>query len=114
MRGRILIPVIGHTEPFIWGLWAKIPHASFIRFGQLWDVEKRDLEPPFSGRIANRIPVYPATLDLPCKVVMQNARQRPIFELESADHPLVVEPRNGITLDRVKEFVSLLEQHRRA
>jgi len=43
---------------------------------------------------------------------MKNARTRPIFEIESPEHPLAVEQRNGITLDRVKEFAALLEQHR--
>ncbi len=112
IRGRILLPVIGQTAPFIWGLWARISQESFVRFGQFWDVEKRDHEPPFPAGIANHVPVYPATLDLKCSVRMQNARRRPSFVLESPDHPLANEQRNGITLDRVKELASLLGQHR--
>src|SRR5262245_37468837 len=68
VRGRILIPVIGHKEPFIWGLWASLSQESFARYGQLWDVEKREHEPLLPGSLANHIPVYPETLGLKCKV----------------------------------------------
>jgi hypothetical protein len=45
--------------------------------------------------------------------MMKNARRHPSFELDSPDHPLAIEQRNGITLDRVKEIASLVQRHSR-
>jgi hypothetical protein len=111
IRGRIVIPVIDCKEPFIWGSWASVSKQSFVRFGQLWDVAIREDEPPMPGRFGSDIPIYPATADLPCRIVMKNTRRRPSFEIEAPDHPLAIEQRNGITLDRVKEIAALVLRH---
>jgi hypothetical protein len=113
IRGRILIPVIGSGDPFIWGCWASVSQASFERFGRLWDVKVREHEPPISGRLANDIPLYPNTRDLACTIRMKNVRRRPSFEIEHADHALAIEQRSGITLDRVKEIAAAVLQHSR-
>jgi hypothetical protein len=113
VRGRILVPVAGHTEPFIFNLWAAVSQQDFVRYGQLWDVERRAQEAPLAGRLANTIAGYPPALGLECKVVLQDARVRPSFELPSPDHPLALEQRRGITLDRVKEIAAVMQQHRK-
>jgi hypothetical protein len=111
IRGRIVIPVIGSEDPFIWGVWAAVSQKSFVRFGELWDVDIREHETPFPGTLGNDIPIYPKTVDLRCNILMKNARKRPSFELEATDHPLAVEQRNGITLDRVKEIAAFVLRH---
>ena len=111
IRGRIVIPVIGRKEPFIWGCWASVSEQSFARFGELWDVKSRENEPPLPGRLASDIPLYPGTVGLACKIIMKNAGKRPSFELEATDHPLANEQRNGMTLDRVKEIASVVMRH---
>jgi hypothetical protein len=113
IRGRIVIPVTNCEEPFIWGTWASVSQESFVRFGQLWDTAVRENEPPLHGRFGSDIPIYPSTNGLPCRIVMKNARRRPSFEIEAQDHPLAIEQRNGITLDRVKEIASLVLRHSR-
>jgi hypothetical protein len=113
IRGRIVIPVIGHQDPFIWGSWAAVSKKDFERFGQLWDTKVREHEPPLSGLFDNDIPIYPPTRGLKCSLHMKDARKRPSFVLESADHPLVAEQRDGITLDRVKEIAAAVLQHRK-
>ncbi|WP_308294565.1 hypothetical protein [Streptomyces sp. RKAG290] len=35
--------------------------------------------------------------------------RRPLIELEPTDHPLAVEQRNGITLDRVREIAEAVQ-----
>lgn len=35
----------------------------------------------------------------------------PYVELEPTDHPLAIEQRNGITLDRVKEIEEMIQRH---
>jgi hypothetical protein len=36
---------------------------------------------------------------------------RPFIELEPTDHPLAIEQREGISLERVKELAALLLRH---
>jgi hypothetical protein len=110
VRGRVVIPVIGRTEPFIWGVWAAVSQDDFVRFGKLWDIEIREHE-SFPGLLANDIPIYPKTFNLKCNILMKNARKRPSFELEATDHPLAIEQRNGIALDRVKEIAAKVLRH---
>jgi hypothetical protein len=111
VRGCIVIPVIDHADSFVWGVWVSVSEKSFDRIGQLWDVEIRDHEPPFFGWLANNISIYPTTRNLKLNVVLNNAGQRPSLLLEPTDHPLAVEQRNGITLDRVKDIASQVLQH---
>ena len=111
VRGRIVIPIVGHTDPFIWGCWASVSRESFEQFGKLWDAPVREHEPPLPAQLANDNPIYPATVGLACNVVMKNARRRPSFEILSTDHPIALEQRNGITLERVKEIASLVQRH---
>ena len=35
----------------------------------------------------------------------------PYVELEPTDHPLAIEQRNGITLERVKEIQEIIQRH---
>jgi hypothetical protein len=111
IRGRVVIPVIGQSEPFIWGVWASVSKDDFARYGKLWDVSVREHEPPLPGELASDIPIYPKTLGLKCRINLRNERKRPWFEIESTDHPLAIEQRNGIALDRVKEIAAVIQRH---
>lgn len=111
LRGRILLPVIGSDDPFIWGCWVSISPQSYGRVEELWKTEIREHEPPFPGSLASDISIYPKTFNLKCSVHLKNAGRRPSFELEPTNHPLGAEQRNGITLDSVKEIAALVLQH---
>lgn len=113
VRGRVLLPVEGFDDPFIWGCWASVSKETFEAYGKFWDVPNRADMLPFEGTLASDIPLYPATAGLRCKIQMRDARKRPSFILESTDHSLAMEQRNGITLDRVKEIASTILQHRK-
>jgi hypothetical protein len=52
--------------------------------------------------------VYPTTLNLALNVHTRPIGQRPFLEVEPTDHPLAVEQREGITLDRVREINALM------
>ena len=56
------------------------------------------------GWFSNRLNGYPDTLNLKCQVRPRDGRQRPHIELESTEHPLALEQRNGITFDRLLEI----------
>ena len=113
IRGRVLLPVEGYDDPFIWGCWASVSKETFEAYGKFWDVPNRADMPPFEGMLASDIPIYPATAGLSCRIQMRDTRKRPSFILESTDHPLAVEQRNGITLDRVKDIASKILKHKK-
>jgi hypothetical protein len=110
LRGRIPVPVIGRDEPFIWGVWAQVGEPDFVRTNRMWRIEGREASPPFTGWLNTPIPIYSDTLNLELRVLTQVVGRRPHFELTDRAHPLAVEQKNGITMERVRAIaVALLE-----
>ena len=111
IRGCLEIPILDCGDSFVWGVWLSLSEASFARIGELWDLDIRDREPPFFGWLCNELSVYPPTFGLKVKIHLRNDGVRPFVELEPTDHPLAVEQRKGIRLERVEEIASALLQH---
>ncbi len=108
IRGCLDIPVINGDGPFVWGVWASLSKTSFQRTSEIWEQGGRESEPPFFGWLSTALPLYPETLHLKTHVHTQPLGQRPFIELEPTDHPLAVEQREGITMDRVREIAEAL------
>jgi hypothetical protein len=106
--GNIDIPVIGATEVFRWSVWVSLSKTNYKRMGKLWNKQGREKEPPYFGWLSTSLPVYPETLNLKTNVHTQAVGVRPFIELEPTDHPLAVEQRNGITMDRVQEIAEII------
>lgn len=104
LRGRILVPVIGLEEPFVWGVWAEVSPKSFLRTHELWSTPGRENEPPFPGWLNTELPLYGDTINLEVNVQTQVVGWRPQFTVVDQEHPLAVEQREGITLERVEEI----------
>lgn len=108
IRGCLELPVLDGKQPFIWGVWASLSKSSFQRCFEMWEQEGRESEPPFFGWLSTALPQYPETLNLKTHVHTRPIGQRPFIELEPTDHPLAVEQRLGITMDRVREIAEAL------
>lgn len=106
LRGRIVVPVIGLEEPFIWGVWAEVSPKCFIRTHELWNEQGRELEPVYSGWLDTELPLYGTTTNLEVNVKTQIVGRRPHFEIISDEHPLGKEQCAGITLARVQEIAA--------
>jgi hypothetical protein len=106
LRGVIEIPIIGLNENFRWGTWVAITEEGFRRALDLWTAETIEDEPPLGGWLGNDISNYPDTINLATHVHLRPGKLRPAIELLSVDHPLAVEQREGITLERVEEIVA--------
>ncbi|MFD9791430.1 DUF2199 domain-containing protein [Streptomyces sp. NPDC059070] len=105
VKGVIEIPIVGSDEVFSWGVWVSLSRENFSRSADLWDTLGREAEKPYFGWLTTDLPVYsPATLNLKTHVRTRPVGERPYVELEPTDHPLAVEQRAGITLDRVREI----------
>ena len=99
-------------EVFVWGVWVSLSEASMQRATELWNAEAIEIEPPRFGWLSTNIRVYPRTLELKTAVHFRGGNLRPRIEVESTDHPLAVEQRQGITVERVQEIAAaLLHRH---
>ena len=105
IRGCIEIPVIDGEGPFIWDVWVSLSEANFNKTNDYWDVEGREdkLEPMF-GWLSTDIPYYPETINLKTNVHTRSLGIRPYIELEPTNHPLAIEQRKGITMERIKKI----------
>jgi len=109
IRGCLEIPVPGSTEPFLWGLWASILEEVFDEISESWEQQGREnVRGPFKGRLANSLSLYPETLNLKVKILIQPIATRPLFIVEQLEHPLAVEQQTGISEERAREIASLL------
>jgi hypothetical protein len=102
--GRIILPVVDGPEPFCWLAWVSLSKENFLRASERWCAEGRESEPPYFGWLQSALPYSPTTLSLRTNVLTQPVGQRPLIELEPAEHPLSVEQRRGITMARVREI----------
>jgi hypothetical protein len=104
IRGCLEVPVIGQEQVFSWGVWTSLSEKNFLHFQHLFNESQRAQHGPFFGWLCSHIWLYPDTLNLKTMVHLRNDGIRPSVELEPTDHPLAVEQRMGITLDRVAEI----------
>jgi hypothetical protein len=111
IRGCLDIPV-GGAQTFEWGVWVSLSEESFARAHELWDGPVPADEKPRFGWLCTEIPVYPSTLHLKTHVHFRDGNRRPLIKLEPTDHPLAVEQRNGITMQRVQEIAAALLHQR--
>lgn len=102
--GNIDIRVADRDEPFSWDVWVSLSAKNFLRATELWHTPGRESEPAYFGWLSTRLPGYPDTVNLKTKAHTRKVGRRPFIELEPTDHPLAVEQREGITLDRVREI----------
>jgi hypothetical protein len=98
--------------PFAWNVWVSVSRKSFLRVCDLMDEPQREDEPAYFGWLCNSIPGYPETLNLKTMVHTRVVGLRPLIELEPTEHPLAMEQRNGITMDRVREIPERMYYHR--
>lgn len=107
VKGLIEIPLIGSDEVFSWGVWVSLSRESSSRASDRWDRAGREAERPYFGRLTTDLPVYATTtLNLKTRVHTQPVGERPFVELEPTDHPLAIEQRTGIGLERGRSRTS--------
>lgn len=104
VRGIVEIPVLESDITFRYGVWASLSKSNFDRIVELWRDERLLNEPPYFGWLSNSIDLYPETLNLKTNVASKSVKDRPYITLQATDHPLSIEQRSGITIDRVHEF----------
>jgi hypothetical protein len=108
VRGCLEIPVREAAEPLIWGVWVSLSEKSFIAWQNVFADQYRSHVGPFFGWLNSWLEPYPDTMDLKTRVHLRDHGIRPWIELEPTDHPLAVEQRLGISVDRVAEIHAIM------
>jgi hypothetical protein len=104
VRCILPIPVHGVDEYFAYGVWSSLSKENFELYREHWDHPASDGLGPWFGWFSNHLKAYPETASLKCRVHPQDGGQRPLLELEPCDHPLAMEQRQGITVERLLEI----------
>jgi hypothetical protein len=104
VRGCIEIPILGALEPFLWGVWVSLNKSNFEREQKLVKDPKRSDEPAYFGWLCTRIEIYPDTAGLMTDVHTRRVGLRPLVRVQRSEHPLSLEQRNGISMDRVLDI----------
>jgi hypothetical protein len=109
VRARLVIPVHDADDDFEWGVWVSLSRDNFRRMLDLWTTPGREREPAYFGWLSTELPAYPVeTLNLKTHVHTDEVGTRPHVLLEPTDHPLAVEQRTGITVERVREIAEMV------
>jgi hypothetical protein len=108
VRGCLEIPVHDADEPLIWGVWVSLSEQSFIAWLKVFEEEHRSHVGPFFGWLNAWLKPYPETTNLKTRVHLRDHGLRPRIELEATDHPLALEQRSGISVDRVAEIYAIM------
>ncbi|GFO57575.1 hypothetical protein GMSM_45820 [Geomonas sp. Red276] len=109
VRGCIELPVVGTGEFFEWGVWVSLKEENFFIWQDCYESVQRSNIGPFFGWLCSRLPGYPETLYMKTMVHLRDNGIRPLIVPDKTDHPLSIEQRNGITMERVQEIINLME-----
>ncbi|WP_239620717.1 DUF2199 domain-containing protein [Bradyrhizobium sp. I71] len=80
-----------------------LSQSSFAMFKSSLDRPARAHLGSFFGWLSAELPLYPRTENLKTRLHLRDGI-RPYIELEPTDHPLAVEQRRGMSVDRVAEI----------
>lgn len=105
IRCQLPVKVRRTAEDFAWGIWSSLSKQNFLRYQASYEDDMSDWEPMF-GYLSNRLPYYPDTLSLKLSVQTGPKGTRPSAQLEPTDHPLAIEQRNGMTLEKLLEIIA--------
>jgi hypothetical protein len=108
IRGVVEIPLVGKPDRFGFGVWVSQKRENFERYRN--EPESTEIRPSF-GWLCTRIAFYSRdTYLLKTKAHFRAGGLRPAIELEPTDHPLAVDQREGITLDKAWDIVHFYER----
>ena len=73
-----------------------------------WESPDRSSDPPYFGWLCSSISVYPSTIHLKLSVQSRPPGLTPLFTVEPNEHPLAVDQRSGISIERWNDLAHQL------
>lgn len=112
VRGIIELPILETEDKFCYGAWVQVSKKDYKKFLKAWVKSKRNdetVDEHIYGFLACMMPpnLYPDAYGLN-SVICDRPDKAAGIVLEPTEHPLALEQRQGITMDRVHEMVRTL------
>jgi hypothetical protein len=104
VRGVLDIPVQGLEDPFSVGAWSTLSRANFEIYVDGFDGAAAEADHAWTGWFSSSLEPFPPSINEPCRVEPRAGGLRPLLRLHSADHPLALAERDGISVDRLLEI----------
>lgn len=105
VRACLEIPIRGTDRHFEWGVWCSLSERSFDEMADHWTDPAREALGPYFGWLCTVIPTYPDTMFMKTHVRQRRVGVRPTVELARTDHPLAIDQREGIEVERLNRIV---------
>ncbi len=106
VRGCLYIPIRDRQESLCWGVWVSLNEQNFCRYEEIGNQDVSETEPAYFGWMCSSLPLYPNTLLMKTHVHLNKPGLRPTIELEPTDHPLAVDQREGISIEKWHEIIN--------
>lgn len=108
IRCLLAVPFVGSGDYFGWGLWVEVARSVFERYVTLYD-EDASAEPPYTGTIANRPPLYADALGADVWIQFGSSKERATIHFpQGAPSTLAAEQRQGIDAARYHEILKAI------
>jgi hypothetical protein len=104
VRGHIEIPIHDYPEPLAFSVWSSLSESSFLHMCDRWEAADRAFDPPYFGWLCSPVAPYPDSIHLKLSVQSRPPGLTPLFFIEPSDHPLSIDQRDGISIERWHEM----------
>ena len=109
VRALIEVPMRLEDDRFGWGVWVRLGSDDFDDLAERW-TDPQASGHTYHGWLATDLPAYGPTVSLPGVLRLGAVDAIPSFALEDDSHPLAVEQRDGISLERARELADPYRQ----
>lgn len=107
-RGRLTIPIKDYDQDLIFNVWTTISKDNFIKRNTLWNDPRRIEEKPYFGWLQTTVPTYGNTINIKTIAIENEVGLIPTIEIIEEEHPLAIDQKNGIALDRAMQIVDVI------
>lgn len=105
VRGVLYVPINDTGRQWGWGIWAEIDDKVMGVVYHNFTEDASDA-PLQTGTIANKIPGFEDSVGQQINLRFRTADLRPLFFFpEDSQHPLAIEQREGVSLERYHEIL---------
>ena len=104
VRGCLDLPIRGTNEPFRWLVWTLVSREGHRFTMSPWRRLLRLRHPPYLAVLDTVLPYEPSSAGLAAEIRSAGPGYRPNVAVSDSTHPLAIEQRNGIALERAYEL----------
>jgi len=108
VRGCLDLPIRSTSDVFRWLVWVRVDRVGYRYTMSPWRRLFRLRHPPYAGELDTALPYDSPTSSLPVEVRDAGPGYRPAVAVANPRHPLALEQRDGIPLERAYELAGIM------